>query len=100
MESFDNGDEVKNFNTICSILSELWINYKDDKQFSEFVEYNDLGLPLAFMLDSSIVYPTDDAVRYVTETWNIFLSALGLEEDLGWESLEDLFKYVEKKNKK
>ena len=99
MESFNDGNEVTKFESICSVLSELWVNYKEDKEFSEFIQYNDLGLPLAFMLDSSIVEPTDSAIQYVTETWNIFLSALGIEEDLGWSSLEDVFKYIEKKNK-
>lgn len=99
MESFDNGDEVTKFETICSILSELWINYKEDKDFSEFVQYNDLGLPLAFMLDSEIVEPTELAIQYVVETWQIFLSALKIDQDMGWSSLDDLFKYIEDKNK-
>jgi hypothetical protein len=99
MESFDNGHEVTKFETICSILSELWINYKEDKDFSEFIQYNDLGLPLAFMLDSEIVEPKDLAFQYVLETWQIFLSALNIDKDMGWNSLDDLFKYVEDKNK-
>jgi len=100
MESFDNGNEITKFSTICSILSELWMNYKEDKDFKEFIEYNDLGLPLAFLIDSEIVESTDQAEQYVSETWNIFLSALGVEKDTGWESLDDLFKYIEKKNGK
>jgi len=99
MESFDNRDQVEKFKDICSILAELWLNYKDEKEFSDFIQYSDLGLPLAFMLDSSIVDPTDEAVKYVMETWDLFLLALGVEQDIGWKSLEDLFKYVENKSK-
>lgn len=101
MESFDNGnEEITDFNKVCSILSDLWLNYKDDKDFKEFIEYNDIGLPLAFLIDSEIVVETDQAVKYVIETWEIFLSALGIEKDLGWGSLDELFNYVEEKNKK
>lgn len=101
MESFDNGnEEVTDFDKVCSILSELWLNYKDDKDFKEFIEYNDIGLPLAFLIDSDIVVETDQAIRYVIETWEIFLAALRVEKDLGWNSLDELFSYVEKNSKK
>lgn len=98
MESFDNRDEVTSFESVCSILAELWMNYKEDKDFKEFIEYNDLGLPLAFLLDSGIVEATDQAIKYVLETWEIFLSALNIEQDTGWESLDSLFRYIEKRN--
>jgi hypothetical protein len=31
--------------TIYEILADLWINYKYDDEFEDFIEYNDLGLP-------------------------------------------------------
>ena len=101
MESFDNGnEEVTDFKHICSILAELWLNYRDDEDFEEFIKYNDIGLPLAFFIDSEIVAETDQASRYILETWQIFISALGVEKDLGWGSLDELLKYVEGKNNK
>lgn len=99
MESSDNRDELTNFKSICSILSELWSNYRTDKDFKDFVEYNDLGLPLAFLIDSELVEASDMAKGYVVETWQIFLVALGLEDDIEWKSLDQIFKYSESKNK-
>jgi len=99
MESPDNRNELNNFNSICSILSEVWCNYKTDKEFKDFIEYNDIGLPLAFLIDADMVEPSDLAKGYVIETWQIFLSALGLEDDIEWKSLDQIFKYSENKNK-
>ncbi len=33
------------FENKCDILSDLWMNYRFEKQFEDFVNYNDLGLP-------------------------------------------------------
>jgi hypothetical protein len=99
MENFDDGKELTTFEDICSILAELWTSYKQDNEFKEFIEYNDLGLPLAFLIDAELVTPSEIAKKYVKETWEIFISALGIKEDAGWSSLEELFAYVEFKNK-
>lgn len=94
MESFNNGEQLTTFESMCTILSELWMDYKTDKYFKDFIEYNDIGLPIAFLVDNELVEPTEIAKRYVYETWDIFLAALELSEDAGWTSLEELFKYV------
>lgn len=99
MESSDNRNELTSFETVCSILAELWSNYRQDKELNDFIEYNDLGLPLAFLIDANLVSPSDQAKIYVLETWEILLSALGLDNDIEWKSLEQLFKYSEGKNR-
>jgi hypothetical protein len=40
------------------MLAELWSSYKSDKKFADFFKYNDLGLPLAFMIQEKIVKKT------------------------------------------
>lgn len=97
MESSNNGDQVTTFSNMCSILGELWMDYKSDKYFKDFIDYNDIGLPIAFLVDNELVEPSKLAIQYVHETWNIFLAALEIKEDLGWESLEDIFHYVDRK---
>lgn len=99
MEDINNRDELSNFSNICSILSQLWTDYKQDKEFKDFIEYNDIGLPLAFLIDADLVEASDLAKGYVVETWQIFLSALGLEDDIEWKSLDQIFKYSEGMNK-
>ena len=97
MEISDNGEQLTTFESMCSILGELWMDYKSDKFFKDFIEYNDIGLPIAFLVDNELVEPTQLAKQYVYETWDIFLAALEIAKDLGWESLEELFHFVNKK---
>lgn len=77
------------FEARCSILSELWIEYRDQEDFKDFIDYNDLGLPLSFLLDEGIVKPTDKSKLMVNETFDLFLATLG-QEDEGFDSLDDL----------
>lgn len=90
----DNGEELTSFEDACSILAELWINHKEEKTFEDFISYNDLGLPLAFLIDSELVEPTEIAKKYVEETWIILLKSLDIDEDTGFTSLEDLFNHT------
>lgn len=100
MEISNNGEQLTSFESMCSILGELWMDYKSDKYFKDFIEYNDIGLPIAFLIDNELVEPSHLAKQYVHETWDIFMAALELTQDMGWESLEELFHYVDKKDDK
>jgi hypothetical protein len=73
-----------------SILADLWIEYRNDTNFVDFVEYNDLGLPLAYAIDNAIVESTDMAANFIKETFALLLEALDIEEDTGFENLDDL----------
>lgn len=77
------------FSSRCFILADLWLNYKDDDQFGDFIEYNDIGLPLAFAIQEGIVKTTDIATKYINETWDLFLQGLEIE-DTGFSSLDEL----------
>jgi hypothetical protein len=73
----------------CFILAKLWLNYKADKEFQDFIEYNDLGLPLAYAIDNDIVKSSEMAQRFVEETFDLFLATVGVE-DTGFDNLDDL----------
>ena len=75
--------------TKCSILADLWINHRDNVLFDDFIEYNDLGLPLAYMLSESIAASTDLAVKYINETWDLFLASLEIQ-DTGFATLDEV----------
>jgi hypothetical protein len=79
-----------NFESKALILGQLWINFKKDDEWIDFMEYNDLGLPLAFAFAEGIVNHTPTLEQYINETWDLFLAGLDIE-DLGYESLEDIF---------
>ena len=90
----DNGNELTSFEDVCSILAELWINHKEEKDFEDFISYNDLGLPIAFAIDSELVIANDIAKKYIEETWFILLKSLDINEDIGFTCLEDILNYV------
>jgi hypothetical protein len=75
-----------------TILSELWMNYRDDDELEDYIEYNDLGLPLAYLLMNEIVLPTEESDVYINETFELLLAAL-MVDDKGFESLDELLSY-------
>jgi len=72
-----------------TILAELWMNYRDDEDLKDFVEYNDLGLPLAYFLMNELVLPTKQAELYIDETYNLLIASLQVD-DAEWTSLDEL----------
>ena len=74
----------------AEILSELWINYKDDVNFEDFISYNDLGLPLAYAISMNIVKGTELSDKFINETFTLLLASLEVE-DQGFENLDDIF---------
>ena len=77
------------FDNKVSILAELWMNYRDDKQLEDFIEYNDLGLPMAYFLMNELVLPTKQSEIYINETYDLLLASLGVD-DVDYESLDEL----------
>lgn len=77
------------FEAKCNILGDLWVGYKKDEEFSDFIEYNDLGLPLAYAISAEIIEPSPKAELFINETFELLLAGLA-KEDEGFESLEDL----------
>jgi len=72
------------------ILAELWMNYRNDSNFEEFISYNDLGLPLAYALSTSVVKRTEMSNKFIDETFTLLLGALEVE-DTGFETLDEIF---------
>jgi hypothetical protein len=85
---------MTDFSNICNILGELFANYKEDKDFKDFIEFNDLGLPIAYLTKENLVVPSDDGARYIIETWEIFLTGLGLD-DTGFTDLDSVLDSAE-----
>lgn len=78
------------FENKCSILAELWMSYRFDKKFEDFISYNDMGLPLSFFITEDLVKPSAMAKTLVEESFDVLLAAMSVE-DAGFESLDDLF---------
>ena len=74
----------------CNILAEIWLNYRNDEELDDFIEYNDLGLPLAYAIAEGIVESTPLAKTFVEETFDLLLSGLDMEEDTGFKNLDEI----------
>jgi hypothetical protein len=77
------------FENKCLILADLWLNYRSNEDFVDFVEYNDMGLPLAYALSEGIVKGTEMSDKFVDETFDLLLAGIGIE-DTGFENLDDV----------
>lgn len=95
-----------NFADKCGILGELWISYKDDKNvgdFKEFIDYNDIGLPLAYLIAEGLVKETTPlGDQYIDESFDMFFAGLEIDQKEfqdGW-NLTELLDYVGKKKEK
>jgi len=85
------------FSTKISILSDLWINYRTDNDFKDFIEYNDLGLPLGYLVNTELATVTDQGRMYIEETYNLLCAALEIDLDGEYNSLIDMFNKSEEK---
>lgn len=77
------------FSNRCEILAELWVEYKNDTEFEDFLDYNDLGLPLAYAIATDIIPASPQAEMFINETFDLFLVSLE-RTDEGFESLSDI----------
>jgi hypothetical protein len=80
---------MTDFSNVCNILGQLYADYSEDKGFKDFIEFNDLGLPLAYFEKEGLCDITSTGEKYVAETWQLFLASLNLEDE-GFESLDEV----------
>jgi hypothetical protein len=84
-----NDNKETSFNIKCEILSDLWMDHRNQEDFEDFISYNDLGLPLAFLVNEELVTASEMAKKMIEETYDLFLAAMEVE-DTGFDSLDDL----------
>jgi hypothetical protein len=78
------------FETRCNILADLWLSYRDEIDFKDFIQYNDVGLPAAFIVSEELATPNDRLKLMINETFDLLLAAMDLEEDTGFDSIDDM----------
>jgi len=79
----------------CGILGRFWIEYREDEELKTFLEYNDVGLPIAYFIAEGLVKETPLSEQYINETFDLLLAAVELteEEIEGIDNLDDLMAY-------
>ena len=78
------------FETRCEILADLWMNYRDEESFKDFIQYNDIGLPASFLVSEDLAKPSEKLELLVNETFVLLMKALDVEDDTGFDSLDDM----------
>ena len=85
-----NNQAGTDFLTKIEILAEVWKYHREEEVFQDFCISNDVALPLAFFIDSELATISELGNQYIDETFNALLTELDIEEDTGFESLDDL----------
>ena len=88
------------FFTKCAILSDVYTNHSGVESLAEFIEYNDIGLPLAQRINdvekmSDLSEDDGDLVsnyEYIDETWEQLCETLGVDKDGDFTSFADMKK--------
>ena len=85
---------MNTFDNKVIILAELWIEWRDEPDLQDFIEYNDLGLPLAYAINREIVEKTDVAEKIINESYDLLVESLGITDSPDYEQLTDLLNAV------
>lgn len=81
----------------CQVLSNLWMNYRDEEAFQEFIEYNDIGLPLAHYVADGLIRKSAleaVAITYIADTYALLFQMLGVPVSHEYQTFEDLLEAV------
>lgn len=66
----------------AGVLATLWLEFKEDKEFKDFIEYNDIGLPLAYFAAEELFDSLKPlGQQYIDETFDMFVQLLGVTEE-------------------
>ena len=80
---------MTNFSSQVNILGQLYFEYRDEKTFKSFIEFNDLGLPLAYLTAEGLAIPSEDGKRFIMETFELFMQTVGIP-DTGFQTLDEV----------
>ena len=80
------------------ILADLWTKYKEARAWFDFFSYNDLGLPLAFMIEQKIVESTPVAQVYIEETFDLFCEALNVDSRDQYDELNQMLSVLDEED--
>ena len=74
----------------CGILEDLWMNYRNDENFTDFMEYADLSLPLAYAIANGLIESNEKIEPFINEAWDLLLKGLDIEDTGNFENLNEL----------
>jgi hypothetical protein len=81
----------------CVILGELWVEFREQAKENEawdyFFSYNDVALPMAYLIAEDYVEPTGNALAETTveETWLMFCEYIDIDSEGQYGNLAEAF---------
>lgn len=86
--------------TKCSIIEEFMREYilnddYDEYDVDSFLEYNDIGVPLAQAVIYNLANPTPEGSFLLQETWILFCEMLGIDPEGEYEDMDDIIDELE-----
>jgi hypothetical protein len=63
------------------VLGQLWIDFREDENFSAFMDYNDIGVPMAYYVAEGLVKDlTPLGEQYIEESISMMFDLLEITE--------------------
>jgi len=78
------------FSIKCEILGDVHIEAGWNKELTEFKEYNDLGLPLAYAVSKQLIELKKEGTDFVEETWKLLCQMLQVDPEGDYEDSDDI----------
>ena len=85
---------MTDFKSICEILGEIHNANTDQGLWEEFCQFNDIGVPLAYLVAEGLATPTDAGLEMIMGTWDLLMKGLETEDE-GFKNLSELLSWIE-----
>jgi len=82
----------------CLILSEVHAESSLNPELTDFRNYNDIGLPLAYLVYNEMVDIKDESKRYIDETYDMLCKGLGIDPEVEYVDFQDMVNAWEQQN--
>jgi hypothetical protein len=79
------------FSRKCDLLAEVHVEASWNDELNEFRKYNDVGLPLSYLLSIGMVELKGDEGRvHIEETWELLCEALEVDNDTDYSNIDEM----------
>ena len=70
------------FSDKTGVIGQLWIEFRNDEDFDAFMDYNDLGCPMAYMVAEGLIKDlTPVGEEMIEETFKMLLELINVTEE-------------------
>jgi hypothetical protein len=78
------------FSTKCEILTEVYTESSWNEELTEFRYSNDIGLPLAYMVNQDLATPKETGETFIELTWENLCSYLRIDDKKEYKSSDEM----------